>query len=315
MSAPAWGEAEHLGFIKRRPPSDALARLVATIEPGGSVGAVRRLKGGIATATHRLDIVGPGGDTRSVVIRRFPTASRWFSVKGIEAEATTLELLATTPVPAPEVVLIDIDASILDAPALVLSLLPGRGLPVTSEPFFVRGMAEAMAAVHLQRAAHAPSDWMTPWRQKAPEGIPPLMAEVWEAMVGCAPVLEAAPQVLTHHDLHPGNTLWHRRRLTGVVDWGAASWGSALEDLAYCRLDLALQLGLDAADDLSDAYALASGADLRELPAWDLVASTRAIGVTQQWMLGYHDLGARHLTVEHLDANLDAFVRRAIASV
>lgn len=251
-----------------------------------------------------------------MVVRRFPSRSPWFSPEIVTNEAATLALLAGTPVPAPELLLVDTDPSVLDEPALILSLLPGRGVAVHGEAFFLRGMAEAMALVHAQASAHEPLDWMTPWRRERPEARDhPLLDEVWTAMVGCAAVLEAGPRVLTHHDLHPGNTLWHRRRLTGVVDWSSASWGAALEDLGYCRLDIALQVGLGPADELRDHYASAGGADIRDHPAWDLVACTRAIGATKHWLRGYHDLGARHLTVEHLDANLDAFACRALAEV
>ncbi|WP_324614413.1 phosphotransferase [Streptomyces sp. MMG1121] len=51
-----------------------------------------------------------------------------------------------------------------------------------------------------------------------------------------------------HRDFHPGNVLFDMpptsaagARITGVVDWAAASWGSADLDVAHCSTNLALR--------------------------------------------------------------------------
>ncbi len=41
-----------------------------------------------------------------------------------------------------------------------------------------------------------------------------------------------------HRDFHPGNLLWSRRRLTGIVDWAAACRGPIGCDIAHCRANL-----------------------------------------------------------------------------
>jgi hypothetical protein len=57
--------------------------------------------------------------------------------------------------------------------------------------------------------------------------------------LGPAPDLAA---VLVQRDFHPGNVLWRYRRVSGVVDWQAASVGPAVVDVAHCRSNL---LGFD----------------------------------------------------------------------
>lgn len=61
---------------------------------------------------------------------------------------------------------------------------------------------------------------------------------------------EPAPKfgpAFIHRDFHPGNVLWRRGRVTGVVDWQAASIGPAWADVAHCRANL-FRYGLDVAD-------------------------------------------------------------------
>src|SRR3712207_1788623 len=45
--------------LRRAPSHAALAVLCAAIQPGGRVGTVRRLRGGIASGMHAVDLVGP----------------------------------------------------------------------------------------------------------------------------------------------------------------------------------------------------------------------------------------------------------------
>jgi hypothetical protein len=71
-----------------------------------------------------------------------------------------------------------------------------------------------------------------------------------------APLL---PAVLVHRDFHPGNVLWRRGAVSGVVDWQAACTGPAAADVAHCRVNL-LTVGADAADRFTDVWQHAVGA-------------------------------------------------------
>lgn len=57
-----------------------------------------------------------------------------------------------------------------------------------------------------------------------------------------------------HRDFHPANVLWQEKGLSGVVDWVNACIGPAEVDVAHCRVNLALLMGLEAADGFLKAY-------------------------------------------------------------
>jgi aminoglycoside phosphotransferase (APT) family kinase protein len=57
-------------------------------------------------------------------------------------------------------------------------------------------------------------------------------------------------RVLIHRDYHPGNVLWRSGRVSGVVDWQAASVGPPSVDIAWCRLNVIGRFGREAADRL-----------------------------------------------------------------
>jgi len=55
-------------------------------------------------------------------------------------------------------------------------------------------------------------------------------------------------QVFLHRAYHPGNVLWRRGNLTGVVDWQAASIEPRSADVWHCRATLLRAFTLETAD-------------------------------------------------------------------
>ena len=77
---------------------------------------------------------------------------------------------------------------------------------------------------------------------------------------------------LIHRDYHPGNTLWSRRRLTGIVDWTQASSGPPGLDVGQMRWNLVAGHGQRVADRFLACYRAASGRALDDQSYWDLVS-------------------------------------------
>jgi hypothetical protein len=100
-------------LLRRRPPAAALGWAAAPFGPGSRVVAARPLPSAWL-ANHALDVADAAGTVHRLVLRRWArpgwddedpdfTATR---------EATVLELLAPTPVPAPALVAADPDAAV-----------------------------------------------------------------------------------------------------------------------------------------------------------------------------------------------------------
>jgi aminoglycoside/choline kinase family phosphotransferase len=68
-----------------------------------------------------------------------------------------------------------------------------------------------------------------------------------------------ATTTLIHRDYHAWNTLWLAGRLTGIVDWTSTSWGPPAADLAHLRVDLVVDVSLEAAVLARAAFANAGG--------------------------------------------------------
>jgi aminoglycoside phosphotransferase (APT) family kinase protein len=260
--------------LRRRPPAAAL-RWAAAAVGGGRVVRVRPLAWGWL-ANHAVDVADRSGGVHRLVLRRWARPGWEVDDPTFTAarEAAVLELLAATPVPAPRLVAADPDGAVCDVPALLLSRLPGRPPGPAADPRrLVGGLAAVLPAIHAVDGAAAalpafhrfydPASLVPP----AWSDLPGLWAQALEVAAGPPP---PGPSCLIHRDYHPGNTLWERGRLVGVVDWNFGSWGPPSFDLGHMRVNLATDLGCEWADEFLTAYQALTG--LEHHPWWDLAA-------------------------------------------
>jgi Ser/Thr protein kinase RdoA (MazF antagonist) len=154
-------------------------------------------------------------------------------------------------------VLLDVAGEYLGTPTLVLSCLPGRPSVAREEPWWCRRLAEGLVSIHDLAPWGEPDADLVDWQGFEPGAVQrgdPRAARIFEALTPVRAEMACQPRVFAHYDFHPGNTLWQRGRLTGVVDWMSAASGWAGADVAYCKLDLTLQLGPEAGDRFAAAY-------------------------------------------------------------
>jgi hypothetical protein len=81
-----------------------------------------------------------------------------------------------------------------------------------------------------------------------------------------------------HRDYHHHNTLWARGRLTGVVDWTQACWGPASVDLGQMRWNLALDDGIEAAEEFLAIHQTLTAGAIQRHPYWDVVTVIDLVG-------------------------------------
>jgi aminoglycoside phosphotransferase (APT) family kinase protein len=94
-----------------------------------------------------------------------------------------------------------------------------------------------------------------------------------------------------HRDYHPGNLLWDRGELVGIVDWPSSCCGPRGLDVAHTRGNLALVDGADAADAFLKAYVdLVPAYDHH--PWWD-VADLLSFDDDFRGVMAFTSFGAR----------------------
>jgi aminoglycoside phosphotransferase (APT) family kinase protein len=87
-----------------------------------------------------------------------------------------------------------------------------------------------------------------------------------------------------HIDYWSGNILWDRGRISAVVDWEEAAWGTPEIDAAYVRMDLVLSGMAAAWDPFFEAYERTLGRPAENLALWELVAAARPMFSPDGWI-------------------------------
>ncbi len=249
-------------LLRSRPPQQALAWAADRL--GGPVTSARALRGGMSSAVHLLTVRDSGGQRRQAVLRRCVRPELSAEEPDIaEREARALHIAEVVGVPTPALLAVDPDGAEAGVPAVLMSRLPGRvdWWPSDIERW-LRRLAEIL--LHIHAAPLPPAGVLRPFAPHPQASYqPPRWARdprVWER---AAEISQARaprlPAVLLHRDFHPGNVLWRRGAVSGVVDWQAACTGPAVADVGHCRVNL-LTFGTDTAQRFTALWQRAAGA-------------------------------------------------------
>lgn len=296
--------------LTRRPPTGTLEWVTRVVGRGARVIRVRRLRNAWAAAMHAVD-VEQGEQVHRFVLRRWVRIDLPPDDFVVENEAAVLTLLENSKVLAPRLVSADPLAVESDVPALVMTRLPGHGeLEPTDIGAWINELAMTLRGLHEVEppaAGKLPMEY-TPWNLDA-EGPPAWSPrrDAWQrARDVVASGVPAYLPALCHRDFHPGNVLWRRHRVSGVVDWTHTCRGPAAVDVAHCRVNLALLFGLDTADEFARRYGHVD--DL----AWFDVADVFGMGSRAPDAWRWNDAGRHDIHASQLIERLDAFLFDAL---
>ncbi|SHG24110.1 phosphotransferase family protein [Streptoalloteichus hindustanus] len=252
-------------------PSPATLAWALRQTGGSRVLATEFLTGGVSHANHALVLDGPR--PRQVVLRRWARPGWEESDPDftVEREVAALTVLERAGFPAPRVLAADPEGRECDAPALLVTRLPGHGPDEDDEqsPRFLPQLAATAFALHRVAPPWPGVPDYRPYNDLS-DPRPPATStrpEVWErafAMVSAPP--PPGPVCLIHRDYHQGNTLWRNGQITGVVDWTTASRGCPDVDLGHMCWNLVVDYGEDRAEEFLRHYGALSGTEAH--PYW-----------------------------------------------
>ena len=230
-----WADDATRSLLRGPPPDDALRW--AASAAGARVASWTVMPGGTSTAMYRLDVSGAAGSTLVLRCHVRPDLEDE-AASSVTGEAAALRTIAAIDVPTPALVARDVTGAEAGVPSVLMTWLPGG--VAWNPPILTRRLSEL--ASMLPALHDAPTDdpdlgHYASYRQAGYE--PPAWAtrrRVWERAVEIfhGPVLETA-RCFVHRDFHPGNVLWRRGRVTGVVDWASACLGPPSVDVGHCR--------------------------------------------------------------------------------
>jgi aminoglycoside phosphotransferase (APT) family kinase protein len=306
------------------PPSpDAVAVLLDQVSPGARLVRAQRLRGGLSCRMDRLDILRADGARWKISLRRFVGHHRHATPEAAAYEFDVLKLLDSADVAAPRPLLLDQEGDFFGVPAIVMTYLPGRPrFPTDKIDRWTEGLARALHDVHrvrpdrfdLSRLTVAGADDIRDRIERKRDiwTSDPLGAEVHAVLESHLERIEFSSPVLVHDDYWPGNVIWCRGRVAGVIDWTSPVLGDRRADVSECRIGIVISHGLDAGNQFSAHYERLAGVGLRDLWYFDLLRGVNALLNYELWMQGYDDMDVLDVALSEVDARIRAFLRRAL---
>lgn len=288
--------------------------MAAALGRGLTVERVRRLGGGLGSATSAVDFRGSNHTSR-VVLKRYPVGD---DTPLLEWER--LRFAQDLDVPSPQPLAVDSGGEWFGSPAIVMSRLPGRpSLMPADLDRWMREIAEALVKIESSDPTRAEGALLRPhavekWERPDASAWGPLFQRAVDVVESMLPKRKYR-RVICHADFHPGNMLFQRDRLTGLVDWSGTRVGPRSFDLSYCRTEVALLFGSEASDQIRSVYESVGGTLASELPLWDLMCALGARRWSHTWLGAYREQGRRDLTLRQFRSRLRVFTERALSEL
>jgi aminoglycoside phosphotransferase (APT) family kinase protein len=296
-------------------PRDGLARMARSIAPGSTVARIRRLGGGLGCATHALDLRKRSGVIVPLVLKRFRSDDTY-----AKREWDNLRFAERIAVPTPEPIAFDPKGEWFNGPAMVMERLDGRADHFPSDPgAYFDQIAAALVEIQSTSTSRIPkavrtfppsAEWALPAGLRRTELVRRADETIRRTL---ARAIEASEHVVCHGDLHPGNLLWKRGKLTGVIDWTWAKVAPPSFDVAYCRADLVVVNGVRAAEMFLASYERLRGSRASDLATWDLTRGLAALDQCPFWAIAYGEQGA-DVDPTRAKERVRRFLRRALDS-
>ncbi len=304
-------------------PAEAIAAIVAGIEPSSTVVGTSGLTGGLSSWMTRIEVERSDGSRHTLVLRRGrrPDAERHTLPFGAEFEL--LRHLDAQGIPVARPRAFDDSGRILPQAFVVLDFVHGTTRFTTDDPIRISvQMADVLAAIHDLDPASASlpvlplhMDRMQGWvitdltrrepdhslrehlvRQHLDQHWPPSSTET----------------CLLHGDYFPGNIVWQGDAIAAVIDWESAALGDPMADIATTRLDLRWAYGAEAAEQFTDRYVALTHRSTATLPVWELVVSLRPAGAISLWAIDMIAHGRPDITAAAMRIEQHAYVDSAL---
>lgn len=317
--------AEDPPVFERIDPA-ARARLVDAYSAGARVVRVRRLRGGLGARTQLLHVQHADGRRENVVLRAYLPWRPSHLPERADREFRTIRLAREAGVPVPEPLFLDAEGAFLGEPSMLLSYLPGRPQFLSDGfPYWAQELATAMHRVHSVTPDQYDLSWLprrgkdeiaSEVRRLQEEGAgkaDPLIRDALAVLEVSAERIDWWPSCLAHMDFWPGNTIWVRRKLTGIIDWSGARLTDPRQDVAQCAVDALWANGPSAATAVRDEYYRLRGTGPGDQWYFDLLIGLAMLRTIDISLRGYHDAGLTFVTRPETLSRTQAFIQEAMS--
>ncbi len=244
----------------------------------------RILEGGVSSEVFLIAVESKKGEEK-IVLR---TEGGPPAENSIKTEYLLLEKLHQTKVPCAKPIHLDHSQEILDKDFMLMTYLEGTiEIPKIKNFGFLNKMVGILKNIHNVDTKILPT---LPCRFDPTydlfEFLPNarIIKELKAILKGYDTSYSGKP-VLLHGDFWPGNILWTKDEISGVLDWEYAAIGDPVSDLAVASLELKYDYGKRGVDRFLDLYSKNFSIDQSRLSLWLIYVSASTLFFIDEWNL------------------------------
>ena len=244
----------------------------------------RILEGGVSSEVFLIAVESRKGEEK-IVLR---TEGGPPAENSIKTEYLLLEKLHQTKVPCAKPIHLDNSKEILDKDFMIMTYLEGTiEIPKIKNFGFLNKMVGILKNIHNVDTKILPT---LPCRFDPTydlfEFLPNarINKELKAILKGYDTSYSGKP-VLLHGDFWPGNILWTKDEISGVLDWEYAAIGDPVSDLAVASLELKYDYGKRGVDRFLDLYSKNFSIDQSRFSLWLIYVSASTLFFIDEWNL------------------------------
>ena len=244
----------------------------------------RILEGGVSSEVFLITVESKKGEEK-IVLR---TEGGPPAENSIKTEYLLLEKLHQTKVPCAKPIYLDHSKEILDKDFMLMTYLEGTiEIPKIKNFGFLNKMVGILKNIHNVDTKILPT---LPCRFDPTydlfEFLPNarINKELKAILKGYDTSYSGKP-VLLHGDFWPGNILWTKDEISGVLDWEYAAIGDPVSDLAVASLELKYDYGKRGVDRFLDLYSKNFSIDQSRFSLWLIYVSASTLFFIDEWNL------------------------------
>ena len=244
----------------------------------------RILEGGVSSEVFLIIVESNKGEEK-IVLR---TEGGQPAENSIKTEYLLLEKLHQTKVPCAKPIHLDHSKEILDKDFMLMTYLEGTiEIPKIKNFGFLNKMVGILKNIHNVDTKILPT---LPCRFDPTydlfEFLPNarINKELKAILKGYDTSYSGKP-VLLHGDFWPGNILWTKDEISGVLDWEYAAIGDPVSDLAVASLELKYDYGKRGVDRFLDLYSKNFSIDQSRFSLWLIYVSASTLFFIDEWNL------------------------------
>lgn len=260
-------------------------KIVASFSPNANLIGVKTLPGGYSSDVYILNL-REGSRINKMVLRSEGSPR---SENRISTEFHLIKCLKHSNLPLPEAIHIDTSLKYFPKPFMIMSFIDGKSFEPEDLDFSwmkkVSNLLNDIRSIEISNLPKLPIrvDPLDSLLEYLPDEKEWRKVRKYLKSIGKSKFI--GEYKFLHGDFWPGNILWKKNEIIGLIDWEYAAIGDPMSDIAVASLELRYKYGLKGVEIFQTLCTNYIDIDSKRLSLWLIYVSASTLKYIREWRL------------------------------